>query len=135
MAALLAAALALSLAACGSSDDNGSTSTGGSPSSSQPGKGKPAVTIGDKNFTEEYVLGELYAQALRAKGFTVKIKPNIGSSEITDKALTSGKIDMYPEYTGTILTTIAGKSDQPQSADDTYQQAKAFEAKRGFTAL
>ena len=58
-------------------------------STDQPGKGKPAVTIGDKNFTEQYILGELYAQALRAKGFTVKLKSNIGSSEIIDKALTS----------------------------------------------
>src|SRR3954447_18303592 len=135
MAALLAAALALSLAACGSSDDNGSTSTGGSQSSSQPGKGKPAVTIGDKNFTEQYILGELYAQALRAKGYTVKIKPNIGSSEITDKALTSGKIDMYPEYTGVIATELAHKSDRPKSAQETYDIAKQWEADRGYTTL
>jgi osmoprotectant transport system substrate-binding protein len=133
MAALLAAALALSLAACGSSDDS-STSTGGQ-SSAQPGKGKPPVTIGDKNFTEQYILGELYAQALRAKGYTVKLKPNIGSSEITDKALTSGKIDMYPEYTGTILSELAHQTKRPSGADDAYNEAKAFEEKRGFTML
>jgi osmoprotectant transport system substrate-binding protein len=133
MAALLAAALALSLAACGSSDD-GSTSTGGG-SSAQPGKGKPPVTIGDKNFTEQYILGELYAQALRAKGYTVKLKPNIGSSEITDKALTSGKIDMYPEYTGTILSELAHQTKRPSGAEDAYNEAKAFEEKRGFTML
>src|SRR5919198_895415 len=118
MAALLAAALALSLAACGSDDDKSSTS---STSAAQPGKGKPPVTIGDKNFTEQYILGELYAQALRAKGFTVKIKANIGSSEIIDKALTSGKLDMYPEYTGVILSELAHATKRPGNPDEAYQ--------------
>src|SRR5437588_12876880 len=88
----------VALAACGSSSSSSSSagaSSGSSSSSSssasasgaQPGKGKPAVTIGDKNFTEEYILGNLYAQALQAKGFTVNLKSNIGSSELTDKAL------------------------------------------------
>jgi osmoprotectant transport system substrate-binding protein len=134
MAALIAAALALSLAACGSNDDKSSSSTG-SQASSQPGKGKPAVTIGDKNFTEQYILGELYAQALRAKGYTVNVKANIGSSEITDKALTSGKIDMYPEYTGTILTELAHQTKRPSDPDAAYSAAKAFEEGRGFTML
>ena len=74
--------------------EHGSSSSAEHPAS--PGKGKPAVTIGDKNFTEQYILGELYAQALRAKGFTVKIKSNIGSSEIIDKALTSGQARPVP---------------------------------------
>ena len=132
------AALALALAACGSSssDKSSSSSSGSSSSSSaQPGKGKPPVTLGDKNFTEQYILGELYAQALRAKGFTVNVKSNIGSSEITDKALTSGKIDMYPEYTGVIVTELAGQKDQPKSAADTYAGAKKYEESRGFAVL
>jgi osmoprotectant transport system substrate-binding protein len=126
------------LAACGSSSSSSSSSSGsaGGSSASQPGKGKPAVTIGDKNFTEEFILGSLYAQALQAKGFTVHLKPNIGSSEIIDKALTSGQIDMYPEYDGEIVLTLEGKTTaQPTSAQATYQQAKSFEAKRGFTLL
>ena len=136
MAALLAAALALSLAACGSSNsDKSSSSSTGSQAASQPGKGKPAVTIGDKNFTEQYILGELYAQALRAKGYAVKVKANIGSSEITDKALTSGKIDMYPEYTGTILTELAHQTKRPSDPDAAYAAAKSFEESRGFTML
>src|SRR3954447_5455062 len=135
MAALMAAALALSLAACGSSDDKDKTTSSTAAQSSQPGKGKPAVTIGDKNFTEQYILGELYAQALAAKGYTVKVKANIGSSEITDKALTSGKIDMYPEYTGTILTELAHQTRRPSDPDDAYAAAKKFEEKRGFTML
>lgn len=131
LAVATALTLAPALAACGSS--NHTSTTGGS--ASLPGKGKPAVTLGDKNFTEQYVLGELYAQALRAKGYTVSVKSNIGSSEITDKALTSGDIDLYPEYTGVITTVLAKLSDQPTSAQDTYDKAKAFEAKRGYALL
>jgi osmoprotectant transport system substrate-binding protein len=138
LAALLAVALALAVAACGSSNNSSSSSsssTSSSTSSGQPGKGKPAVTIGDKNFTEQYILGELYAQALRAKGFTVKIKSNIGSSEIIDKALTSGKLDLYPEYTGVILSELAHATKRPGNPDDAYAAAKKFEESRGFTML
>ncbi|HEX8855910.1 MAG TPA: glycine betaine ABC transporter substrate-binding protein [Thermoleophilaceae bacterium] len=93
------------------------------------------MTIGSKNFTEQFILGQLYAQALKAKGYTVSLKQNIGSSEIIDKALTSDKIDMYPEYVGIILTAVAHETAKPKSADDAYQQAKKFEEGRGFTVL
>lgn len=141
--ALLVAALTLSVSACGSSSTDtdtapaGDTSAGGKApaADSMPGKGKPAVTLGDKNFAEQFIVGQLYAQALRAKGYTVRVKENIGSSEIIDKALTSGKLDLYPEYTGVIATELAKKGDMPKSADETYAIAKQFEAKRGFTTL
>jgi osmoprotectant transport system substrate-binding protein len=137
LAALLAVALAIALTACGSSNDSTSTSASSTPSAAndQPGKGKPAVTIGDKNFTEQYILGELYAQALRAKGYTVKLKSNIGSSEIIDKALTSGKLDFYPEYTGVILSELAHAKQRPASPDEAYAAAKKFEESRGYTML
>jgi osmoprotectant transport system substrate-binding protein len=133
---VLALVLVAGAAACGSSKKK-SSSTGSSGASAQPGKGKPPVTIGDKNFTEQYILGDLYKQALEAKGFKVTLKGNIGSSEITDKALTSGKIDMYPEYMGVVNTVLAGGSetDRPKSPDDAYKRAKAFEEKRGFAVL
>ena len=116
------------IAACGSS---GNSSSGGSSSASQPGKGKPAVTIGTKNFTEELILGQLYAQALKAKGYNVNLKSNIGATEITDKALTSGKIDAYPEYTGETLATVFGKNILTPSAARTAALAKSLYAKRG----
>src|SRR3954471_24696506 len=132
--ALLAVALAIGLAACGS-DNKSSESSKGSTASGQPGKGKPAITLGSKNFTEEYILGQLYTQALKAKGYNVTLKNNIGSSEITDKALTSGKIDMYPEYTGVIVGELAHENGRPKTADETYTRAKTFEEKRGFALL
>jgi len=136
-AGLAAAALAVVLAACGSSSTTTST-TSSSPSStstsaSKPGTGKPPVTLGDKNFTEEYILGALYQQALQAKGYTVTLKGNIGSSEIIYKALQSGQIEGYPEYTGTLLSAIANDTTLPQSAQAAYQQAKAFLESHGYT--
>jgi osmoprotectant transport system substrate-binding protein len=135
-AAFMAVALAIGLAACGSSnkDKTSSTSSSSAPAT-LPGKGKPAVTLGNKNFTEQYLMGELYAQALRAKGFTVSVKSNIGSSEIIDKALTSGKIDMYPEYEGVLLSEIAHITKPFTDPDAAYQAAKSFEEGRGFTLL
>jgi osmoprotectant transport system substrate-binding protein len=137
LAALIAAAAAAALVAAGCGGGNGgggSSTSGGGGASAQPGKGKPAVTIGDKNFTEEFILGELYAQALRAKGWKVTLKSNIGSSEIMDKAMRAGQIDMYPDYVGTIVSVLAGKNP-PSSAKATYATAKAYEESHGFTLL
>ena len=140
---ILAVTLALAMAACGSSSKSSSSKSSGSsssatsaaPAKSGPGVGKPPVTLGDKNFAEEYILGALYQQALAAKGYTVTLKGNIGSSEIIWKALSSGQIDIYPEYTGTLLTTIAGNTRPPSSAKQTYALAQAYVKKHGFTLL
>lgn len=64
------------------------------------------ITIGSKDFTEQFVLGELYAQALEGAGFTVKKKLNLGSTPIADAAVRKGDIDIYPEYTGTMLLYV-----------------------------
>ena len=133
--ALLVAALVA--AGCGGDDNSSSGGGGGGGGSSsrasadQPGKGKPAITIGTKDFTEEFVLGELYARALRAKGYKVNLKRNIGATEIVDKALTSKQIDAYPEYTGVALAVTFGKNVLTKSAEDTAQRVKALYEKRG----
>ena len=136
VALLAVTALSVGLAACGSSSSTSSSSSSTSSSSgSQPGAGKPAVTIGDKNFPEENILGQLYAQALEAKGYKINLKSEIGSSEIIYKALTSGKIDMYPEYTGVFLSAVAEQTKLPTSAEEAYKQAKAFAETKGYTML
>ena len=121
----LAVLLALAVAGCGGGGDSGGSTQAA----------LPTITIGTKNFTEQYILGELYARALRRAGFKVVLKSNIGSSEIIDKALTAGSLDMYPEYTGVLLSEIAGDRRRPKSAAAAYDRAKAFEEKRGFTLL
>jgi osmoprotectant transport system substrate-binding protein len=129
-----ALALTLVLAACGSSSST-DTNTTTTTTTTSSGAGKPAVVIGDKNFPEENILGALYATALEAKGYKVTLKDNIGSSEITYKALTSGEIGMYPEYTGTALAVLANDTTNPPSAAAAYTEAKTFLAKHGFTLL
>ncbi|HET6448424.1 MAG TPA: glycine betaine ABC transporter substrate-binding protein [Conexibacter sp.] len=131
----LVAALALTtgLAACGGSDDNGGGST--QSATAQPGKGKPAVTLGTKNFTEQFVLGQLYKQALEAKGFKVALKQNIGSTEIADKALRSGQIDMYPEYIGIFNTAVAGDAKAYPSVEAAFAAGARYARAHGYTLL
>jgi len=94
---------------------------------------QPTISIGSKNFTEEYVLGELYKQALQAKGYQVSYHSNIGSTEIIDKALTSGQINFYPEYTGTMLSVVFNNDKVFKSAAATYAAALKAQKARGYT--
>ena len=64
------------------------------------------VRVGSKNFTEQFILGELYAQALEANGIKTEKKFNLGGTLIAHKALEEKQIDLYPEYTGTILLAV-----------------------------
>jgi osmoprotectant transport system substrate-binding protein len=93
------------------------------------------ITIGTKNFPEEFILGQLYKQALEAKGFTVNYKENIGSTELIQTSLTSGKINFYPEYTGVIVQDVFHKTNPPKTAKATWQLAKKLEAAKGYTVL
>jgi len=150
--ALLALVLALGLAACGSDDnsgDNSSTSgsSGGTKTTSANGgkvieknagnASKPTITVGSKNFTENLILGEIYAQALQAAGFKVKKQLNLGSEQIALKALKSGSIDAYPEYTGTVLTSFCKIKDKdvPHDPQKAYELSKSCIAKEGVDAL
>jgi osmoprotectant transport system substrate-binding protein len=137
LALLVLAVLALVVAGCGGDDSGGGGGGGGETSTQaadQPGKGKPPVTIGTKDFTEEFVLGELYSQALRAKGYTVNLKRNIGPTEIVDRALTSKRIDAYPDYTG-ITVAVVAKDDLPKTPEETATKAQEFYEGRGQTVI
>ena len=95
----------------------------------------PAIVIGTKNFPEEYILGELYKQALVAKGFSVTNKGSLGSTELIQTALTSGKINFYPEYTGVIVQVVFHHNFSGNSAAATTKLARKLEAGKGFTVL
>lgn len=116
--------LALLLAACGDdeADKQGSV---------QPQGDELELTIGTKDFTESFIVGELYRQALLAKSINVKLRKDVGPTEVIDKALQDGKIDAYPEYLGVALTVAAGEQDAGESAEETYALAKEFYAGRG----
>ena len=88
--------------------------------------------IGSKNFTEEFILGQIYAQALKAAGYNVKTQLNLGSEQIAFKAVKSGQVDAYPEYTGTALTSFFGKkaTEVPHNDQAAYAVENALELKR-----
>jgi osmoprotectant transport system substrate-binding protein len=98
-----------------------------------PGAGKPAVVLGDKNFPEENILGDLYQQALQAKGYKVSLKQNLGSTEIAWKALQKGQIQAYPEYDGTLLATVAGITKNPANSAAAAAETSRWAKKHGFT--
>lgn len=94
------------LAGCGGSDDK-------------------TVTVASKDFTEQFILGEMYALMLEDAGFTVERKLNLGGTPVAQQALLDGEIDIYPEYTGTGLLTVL-KMDvmsDPQAVFDTVKSA------------
>ena len=93
------------------------------------------IIVGTKNFPEQYVLGQLYKQALEAKGFRVQYKENIGSTELIDTALRSGRVTLYPEYTGIMLSVTFKRKTLPKTALGTYTLAKQLYERRGQTLL
>ena len=140
--ALLVAALAV--AGCGDDDDdsgNGAADTGAEQPSSQIQKNdknsSTKVTIGSKNFTEQKVLGEIYAQALTAAGYDVSTELNLGDEKTALKALEDDQISAYPEYTGTALLSFFGVTADKLPSDEAtaFEEAKAGFAEKGLTAL
>ncbi len=95
-------AAAFLLAACGGGGGGPLASSSPAASGSSGGGGGPVV-VGSANFTENQILAELYAQAMKAKGVDASTKLNIGSREIYIKALQDGSISVVPEYSGNLL--------------------------------
>jgi glycine betaine/choline ABC-type transport system substrate-binding protein len=59
------------------------------------------ITVGSKNFSEQYILGDIYARALEAAGYDVRTDLGLGNAQVALRALERGEIDAYPEYTST----------------------------------
>jgi osmoprotectant transport system substrate-binding protein len=143
-AMLTALVLSLGVAACGSSSDTTGESTsaetaegGGGAIASNSANGKVSLTIGSKNFPEQEILGEIYAQALAAAGYKTKSDLNLGSETVALKTLKSGQISGYPEYASTALTSFFGLEPEEVSsnADEAYEKAKMEFEKEGLTAF
>ena len=140
---LLLAALAtgLAVAGCGEEEREAVPGPAGAPAGQEikrnPANAGKSITVGSKNFTEQYVLGEIYAQALRAAGYKVETELNLGSEQIAFRALRGGQIDGYPEYTGTSLTSFFNVKveDVPKDPDEAYEQARSEYRRVGITAL
>ncbi|MBK9607964.1 MAG: glycine/betaine ABC transporter substrate-binding protein [Betaproteobacteria bacterium] len=92
------------------------------------------VRVASKNFTEQFVLAELYAQAFEAAGIKVERKINLGGTLIVHKALEEKQVDFYPEYTGTMLTAVL-KMDVMTDRAAVYNKVKEEYAKKGLVLL
>jgi len=129
----------LALGACGGDDDddaggdNASTSAEEAPAAGTIQKNdqnaSTKLVIGSKNFTEQKILGEIYAQALAASGYGISTELNLGDEKTALKALEQGDISAYPEYTGTALLSFFGFTADKIPKDGLVAFA---EAKKGF---
>ena len=72
-------------------------------------RGSEPVVVASKPFGESYVLAEMFAQLLEARGIAVDRRPGLGATELAFRALRAGSIDVYPEYTGTGLLVLLGE--------------------------
>ncbi|MGW1029146.1 ABC transporter substrate-binding protein [Streptomyces sp. NPDC002577] len=127
---LFAAASVPALAACGSGitslDGQGGVGTGA-------GSSKNGITIGTANFTENQVLGYLYAAVLEAAGVKTTVRPNLGTREILIPALKGGDIDLLPEYQGALLHYLAPKAKATEEGE--MQNALAIALPSGLQVL
>jgi osmoprotectant transport system substrate-binding protein len=100
-----------------------------------PGVGKPPVTIGDKNYTEQFVLGELYELGLQDQGFSVQLNRNIGPTDVTLQALKTGTLSMYPEYLNVFQSAIANIRHSFHTSLGAYLAAQRYAVAHGLTLL
>lgn len=112
----MAVAALLATSACGGS-------TPAEQSTAKPGGG--TVVVGSANFPEDVLLADIYAEALKSKGFDVDTKLNIGSREVYFAAMKKGQISVLPEYNGTLLSYLDKSANPASSAAAT----KALNAK------
>jgi osmoprotectant transport system substrate-binding protein len=92
---------------------------------------KPTIVIGSKFFTEQVILAELLAQHIETKaGITVERKTNLGGTLLVQKAMQSGDLDLYVEYTGTALTAVLNETPGNDDAATIYKRVKQAYAQR-----
>jgi len=112
-----------------------SSSTGATTTTALPGAGKPVITVGDKNYAEQFVLGQLYVQALRAQGYSVNVNQNIGPTDVTVQALGNGSLTVYPEYLNTFNAVVARYHHGFRTLLDAYQGAQHYALAHGMQML
>jgi osmoprotectant transport system substrate-binding protein/osmoprotectant transport system permease protein len=93
------------------------------------------IVVASKPFGESYILCEMFAQLLEARGFRVDRRPGLGATEIAFEALRNGSIDVYPEYTGTGLLAILGDTTRRTPAQAFTHVASTFRRQFGVTWL
>lgn len=106
---------------------------GGDPPA-QVSRPRPIV-VASKPFGESYLLAEMFAQLLEARGFSVERRPGLGATEIAFQALRTNAIDVYPEYTGTGLLAILGQRPSPDPRQVFREVSSEFRRRYGVRWL
>jgi osmoprotectant transport system permease protein len=116
LALLLAAVRRAVLAACSMAGLLMTTSPAAAAPEPPPTASAPTepLVVGSKRFTESYVLGELLRLTLEHAHVPAVHRQGLGNTAIVEQALRSGRIDLYPEYTGTIVREILKRTDEPR---------------------
>ena len=129
---LQAACLALAVL-CGACTNPGSHgSPGQARAAAHPGT---AITVGSFDFPESVLLGYIYADALAAKGFPVRVLPDLGTRELVDPALMTGLIQLVPEYSGSALDFMSlGRRPATSDTEATYRSLARLAQSRGLVA-
>jgi osmoprotectant transport system substrate-binding protein len=138
---LLLALLVLVLSACG--QNGGTTGSAATPAPAAAATPAPAtgggaqgtIKVGSKDFTEEFIVAEMYAQLLENAGFKVERKLNLGGTPIAHTALTNGEIDLYPEYTSTGLLEVLKKEPIKDANQIVETIRKEYESQYKLTWL
>lgn len=125
--ALGATALALIVSACTSGGS-------GSPSASAAAE-KPTVKVGSAGFWEAAVVGEMYAQALEAKGYTVERHLEIGERPAVHSALTNGDVNLIPEYLGGLAGQGLGIKDLSPDAQTAWNNMQTALTAKGWVSF
>jgi osmoprotectant transport system permease protein len=100
-----------------------------------PGPSDRPIIVASKPFGESYVLAEMFSQLLEARGMRVDRRPGLGATEIAFRALRTGAIDVYPEYTGTGLLAILGEPPRGDAASVFQRVATQFRTRFGVRWL
>jgi osmoprotectant transport system substrate-binding protein len=129
---LRVACLALAVL-CGACTNSGSHGSSGQARAA--GHPDATITVGSFNFPESVLLAYIYADALAAKGFPVRVLPDLGTRELVDPALMTGLIQLVPEYSGSALDFMnLGRHPATSDTAATYRSLARLAASRGLVA-
>ncbi|MDN3309812.1 ABC transporter substrate-binding protein [Microbacterium oryzae] len=130
LAAAFASVAVLALAGCGSSDPLEDDA----PAAEETGSASDAIVVGSQAYYSNEIIAEIYAQALEGAGYEVERSFNIGQRDAYLPSLENGEIDLFPEYSGSLLQQAYDPETEARTADDVY--AALVEAlPEGLTAL
>ena len=137
VAILAAVAVSIGFTACGEETSEDTEVLRANLIEENPENSGVRITVGSKNFTEQFILGEIYAQALAAAGYDVTKRLDLGSERVALRALQAGTIDAYPEYTSTALTALFGvpAAEVPSEPEQAYEAALPELDDRGLVAF